>query len=789
LRSIIFLLGILLLRLHALAQDDFLITLEKNFQSHQQVPAEKIFLHADKEVYLAGEIIWFKLYDVEATPHTASLLSRVAYVELLDKDHVPVAQGQVLLQNGKGSGSFRVPSSVASGNFLLRAYTSWMKNFPADYFFHKAITIINPSKRPDWISLEKPTAYHFMMYPEGGSLVEGLSSRVAFHLTNAYGQGVDCRGVVLDEKRDTVTSFSAEDFGMGSFQFTPQKGHQYKVFCQLPDRQFLEQKLPEVMESGFVMSVTEDRAHLQVTVTSTFSSSACYLFVHTGKEMKGAWASSIRNGKASWTIPIEKLGEGISHLTVFDEGRQPVCERLYFKLPEKQLSIQLQSDKQQYATRSKIDLQIISRNDSAGFTPADLSLAVVMVDSLRRLTPESMHAYLWLQSDLKGKIESPDFYFSGKPEAKRAADNLMLTQGWRRFTWDNVLADAKPSFEFLPDYEGTIMYGKITNKINGRPFEGRRAYLSVPGVHWRFSEGESDVNGRVAFVLDDVYGLNEMVAQTNNQKDSIARIEILHPYTEKMSSFELPPFLLPQAKAPLLSYHSVNNQVQTAFSKEKADQYVMPEKIDSAAFYGRPDQRYFLDDYTRFRTMEEVIREYVTRLHLKKEGNSYSVELDNIPYKSRFGSEPLVLVDGVPFFDFNKIMNVDPLKIKKIELVGRTYYLGHLQNSGIVSLGTYDGDLSGFELDPHAIVMEYEGLQLKRKFEAPAYGNEASLQNHLPDNRSLLHWEPDVSTGKDGRAKISFYSSDLEGNFAVIVHGINETGLAGSKVIFFQVKK
>jgi hypothetical protein len=148
-RSII-LLFLIFVHSAGFAQDEFTSSLENRFNSYQHLaPQEKIFLHSDKEVYLPGEIIWLKLYDVDASSHTPSLLSRVVYVELLDKDHIPVAQGQVRITAGKGSGSFRVPNAVGSGNFLLRAYTSWMKNFPADYFFHKAITIINPSKRPD----------------------------------------------------------------------------------------------------------------------------------------------------------------------------------------------------------------------------------------------------------------------------------------------------------------------------------------------------------------------------------------------------------------------------------------------------------------------------------------------------------------------------------------------------------------------------------------------------------------------------------------------------------------
>src|SRR5437763_8659080 len=126
-------------------------------------------------------------------------------------------------------------------------------------------------------------------------------------------------------------------------------------------------------------------------------------------------------------------------------------------------------------------------------------------------------------------------------------------------------------------------------------------------------------------------------------------------------------------------------------------------------FYGDPDKEYDRDDYTRFHSLEEVIREYVVRVHVRKERSDYLLEVDNIPYQDRFHEPPLVLLDGVPIFDVNKLMKIDPLMIKKIQVVGRKYYYGHLVNSGILSLSTYEGNLSGLDLDPGTLVVDYEG--------------------------------------------------------------------------------
>src|SRR5665213_1528126 len=111
-----------------------------NEQYHLQ---EKIFIHTDRTFYLCGEIIWFKAYLVNSLNNEPLSLSKVLYIEVLDKTSQPVLQEKIAMRNGAGSGSFFLPFSIASGNYELRAYTNWMKNFSPEHYFSKNISIIN----------------------------------------------------------------------------------------------------------------------------------------------------------------------------------------------------------------------------------------------------------------------------------------------------------------------------------------------------------------------------------------------------------------------------------------------------------------------------------------------------------------------------------------------------------------------------------------------------------------------------------------------------------------------
>jgi hypothetical protein len=148
----------------------------------------------------------------------------------------------------------------------------------------------------------------------------------------------------------------------------------------------------------------------------------------------------------------------------------------------------------------------------------------------------------------------------------------------------------------------------------------------------------------------------------------------------------------------------------------------------------------------------------------------------------------MILLDGVPLLDADKIMAVDPRKVKKLEVVKRRYYLGPVTMDGIVSYTTYDADIAGIELDPGSLTLNYEGLQLRREFLYPEYETQKQFNSRVPDKRHLLYWNPQVNTGDDGVANIGFYTSDVAGTFIIVAEGLTNDGYAGSTHYTFTVK-
>lgn len=750
---------------------------------------EKLYVHTDKNFYTAGETCWFKIYATDASFNKPLGLSKIAYVEIITADHKPLLQAKINMDNASGSGSFQLPFSVPSGNYLLRAYTNWMKNFSAAYYFEKQITIINTLRQPAWNANDTTTNYNIQFFPEGGHLVTNIESVVAFKIMDNTGKGVDGRGYILNQRNDTVITFQTLRYGMGRFNLAPVKNDSYKVTVITPDKQTIVASLPEVDNEGYVMHATNqpgDKIKISVT-TNVSNEPVLHLLAYTRQSLKAALSAPVSNQVAEFTIDSKDLGEGISQFTIFNNDRKAVCERLYFKRPQQRLSTTIATDSSVFNKRNKVNITL-STSIADQPVAADLSVAVVLLDSLQQLSTENIFTYLWLSSDIKGKIEHAVSYFTDSSSTgNEAADNLVLTQGWRRFSWKDVTSNTSVVKKFLPEIDGHIITGTVTHKTTGLPAANINAYLSVAGKPFRFNYATSNTTGHIQFDVTNFYGTNEIVLQTNTGADGNYRVDIATPFSDQFSTTSFNRFLLNENDRTELTNRSVATQVQQVYATSNAQRFYNEGLNDTAAFYGKGFKTYLLDDYTRFITMEEVMREFIKEIRLRKNRDQYYMEIRKTN-EVDFTGKPLVLLDGIPVFDVNKIIALDPLKVKKIDVVASGYFYGPLITDGIVSYSSYNGDLAGMPLDPSTLIVDYAGLQLQREFYIPVYDTPEKIESRLPDFRNVLYWNPYAGTETNGKRVLNFYTGDLTGKYAVIVEGITATGAAAMTALPLTVK-
>lgn len=729
----------------------------------QQEAPEKLFVHIDRASYLTGETMWWKAYLVSALTHQPSLLSKVGYLELLDSDNIPVLQLKIGLNNGLGDGNLFLPASLNSGHYRLCAYTQWMRNESPDFFFYQPITIINPFKKTLRGEATPSNAIDVQLLPEGGYLVAGLPAVVAFRGVDQTGKGITFSGVVVTHNGDTIERFSPISLGLGQFEFTPIAGTDYKAFVKFGSKSWQPIPFPKIEQKGTALHVERvDNSVVVTTYSSNTPSQPLTLLIHS--RMRPLLTTKINGSNISEVkVSLDSLRDGINHIVLLNALAEPLAERLFFKRPLVTNDPKLVSDKTSYGTREKV---MISWPAEGLPKNASVSVAVSQIDSLGSFKRGAIEDYLLLSSDLHGTIESPSLYSNSNAETDKMLDLVMLTHGWSRFNWKKA-SETESANQFLPEYRGHVIHALVKTP-NGTPAPNVTTLLGTPSNTIRIYPAISNDAGEMAFEMKSFVGPRKVILQPYAQEDSLLLYSVISPFASVFTKNIPVPFSLSPSLSSAIIERSISMQAENIYHNPPAQKL----NEDSTTFYGEPDERYRLDDYTRFPVLEEVLREYVAGIRVRKRNSQFIFQIPDKVNGGLLGSRPLVLLDGVPLHNINPLMELDPLKIKEIETVNRTYYLNGVTFPGIAIFKTYVGDMGNLTLPVPATKVDYDGIQGKKVFYHPAYDSPLQKEGRVPDKRSLLYWEPNPHQGKS----LEFYTSDLKGNFAIDVQGLTAEG-------------
>ncbi len=460
------------------ARADSLDVLEERLRNNPQVQ-EKVYVHTDNSCYFIGDTIWYKAYVVRADNLQPTDMSKMLYVELLTPDGV-VADRQCVVVSGRNytCGQFALKDSLYSGYYEIRAYTRWMLNFNVtsrpytrddralfynyqmarDYYrdweglYSRVLPVYSrpreagdydgkymyarPKREVPFVKKEKLTCTFF---PEGGTMVEGLQSRVAFELTDQDGQGI-----ALGGQLDGTTAVQSGRLGRGTFVYTPRaKGERSRLTFTYNGTDYTF-RLPEADEAGVVVTLRnpdfDSRTQSPVfAIASKGCVPAAYAVLCRGRLVQFARLQ----GAATVCPDARQLPTGINELMVFAADGSVLADRLFFvNHHDMSAPLLVRTDKTDYRPYEPIRLTIAADGASAGM-PVSVSLRDSRTDD-SSYADGNMLTDLLLASDLKGFIASPSYYFAADDAAHRAAlDLLVMVQGWRKYT--PVAARRRPS--------------------------------------------------------------------------------------------------------------------------------------------------------------------------------------------------------------------------------------------------------------------------------------------------------------------------------------------------------
>ncbi len=341
--------------------------------------------------------------------------------------------------------------------------------------------------------------------------------------------------------------------------------------------------------------------------------------------------------------------------------------------------------------------------------------------------------------------------------------------------------------EFLPEYEGHIITGKLVDNQLGIPGTDEiflTPILSFLGEEIRFFTGQKSKTGDVLFFTSGISGTKEIATVVFHAGEEY-RIDILSPFVQRHPLKQTSTLQIDSSYYPQLLARSVALQVSHYFSESlSANQNIL-----KSYFKMKPTWSFTLDEYTRFTTMREVFVEFIVGARFRKRNGKQEISVlakrgNNYDY----GTMPLVLLDGVAISDHDIIYNYDPLVVEKINIYPGPYTLGGSLFDGIVELLTYRRLHPDLNLNKSTQIFSYEGTQPHYQFYAPDYSEAKNRQSRLPDSRHTLLWEPNVRTDGKSTVQLPFNTSDLTGEFQVTMEGITKDGDVVFTKSFFTVE-
>jgi hypothetical protein len=780
-------------------------------------PQEKVYLHLDKPYYMAGETMWYKGYLFDAMGHGVDSFSRVLYVDLVD-----AAEGKVLIHNtlkcvsGMTDGSFKLPDSLAEKIYTVRAYTNYMRNFSEDWFFQKPVKIWQGKGNRSAEYKQLADVADCTFFPEGGYSINGLETRVAFKAVNIAGKGLDVEGVLFENEKDTVLAFKSMHAGMGYFYYAPKLGKKYTAKIKKSDGTEGVFVLPEAQDQGLTLAVdnTTSKTNIKVFVNNSHPKPAdkggdLILIAH----QRGAPCFSVKGSdtKKSIAVNIPRAtipDDGILQITLFDAEGQPRCERLVFVQPNKQINLKITPDKTTYKPREKVTLTVEATDSTGKPVMGNFSLAATDgTQVVGNKYEENLMSYLLLSSELNGKdavlrgvIEDPAYYFDKSNKvASRDLDILMLTQGWRRFVWKDVLAEKNMKPQFLIE-QGLSVTGKTVRpngKLTTKPVN---VTMMIGGADKKpvLKLASADSVGNFGFYFLDFVDTTTVFVQAVKEKG----LGILNVSLDKTSPPKVLVTKIPfnniafDAKAFVdflkTTRETLEFERKLQLNKEKMLQEVEVkakkiERIDDRRMYGKASNSIDMtkENCGSYSSIIDVIAGRVAGVRVQGSGPDAQIVI-------RGGSSVNFRLDGMPV-DQDMITTISPCDVEAIDILkgAEAAIFGSQGGDGVIAIltkrGNPDYDYSNDPAPAGVIVQKRQGYTPSREFYAPKY-DEPKPEHEFKDFRSTLYWQPYIKTDATGKATITFWNSDAKTKINVVAEGISQKGRIGIAACSYEVQ-
>jgi hypothetical protein len=680
--------------------------------------------------------------------------------------------------------------------------------------------------------------------PEGGYLVAGLPSRVAFKALDIYGKGINLSGILKNNRGESLMEFQSLHKGMGSFNMTPMSGETYHAVVTWADG-----SLPALKTSGSILQIGKSAADDSLRVDVLFSTDLLdkqeykLMGFSSGQPFFTALFKANRQ-RIRIKVPKVEFPSGIAHFTLFNNKNEPINERATFINHKDNLNIQIASAKDEYHLRDSVPLSI--RVIDLKGKPVETSLSIAVTDDSQieaELQQENIITHTLFGAELKGNIEDPAWYFSEAEKTSEALDLLMLTQAWVGYNWKDILNPAiKPVYSAQPELQ---VSGRVSNVLN-KPVANAKMLLLAKGKFNLIKDTITNAEGRFVFKNLPLADTASFIVQSRNSKGRSFGIglemDVIKPapFTLKQTSTDIPWFVSSdpaslqlirnkqKLRAEELRLSGKNILTEVAGKKNipksknlngpgEADQIIDEKDAQKA---GTQSLINFLQDHVkgfsvRSRDIDQFF--YVTDKKVRfvvdgMELNRFYMA-DDPPVINQYYN---FISDALASLTADQILGVEVMyNLKNTSSYSSSFLTIEEQigNAGrampaakagaprqsirdqfassndiaYLEITTRTGQGIFFRKTPGIAVYRPLPLTFPKEFYRPKYSAASTVKPS--DLRSTLHWDPNILTNANGQGLASFYTSDNAGTYTVIVQGSDMRGLVGFSSFKIRVKK
>lgn len=833
---------ILFLGLAMVTPDEYLQKLQRYLEKRIQ---EKLYIQTDKPFYSPGEILWYKLYALDATSHIPSTLSQVVYVELYDSLENILGQHTLKIADGGAAGDFKLPEDISPGTLQLRAYSNYQRNFDADFIFTTPIKILDNSgsfstdiadgksvltTSDQAAQTQKLTGLNIEFFPEGGQLIQDLSSVVAIRSQTNDGLRVSLEGKIYDQQNNFVALFKTNDQGLGLTHFKPMTGKKYQAKVTVGNTNY-QFDLPDSRPKGFTLHATYRQRNIEIKVESNLPTGTKDAFIIG--HIRGIPVVKIdvpTEGGKGFKAHLNTQGfpAGILNLTLFNGSGQAECERLFF-IPQDHLAVNIQLQDNEVGLRQKISGSFTLSDTSRAPIYANLNLRVIDGNIFDTLPAKSLMSYMLVESDLPALSEKVNqLITSGKSADQAQMDMIMLTYGWRRFTWKDVLGNVSARINYYPE-SGFTVSGQITKFWDNQKPQPAKVMLSSINAGYAFYSQITKEDGKFIFTDIDIPDSTAMFVQagkiklTEKEKGSRKKNTDENPFeitTNRTVNIVLDqptrpeyyfgrrspdlyanPNLLNKYRNESIRMRIVRQSYDTMFIE--ADEIVISArrryrdilKESGLVNYAQPSQRLILDSIpgaTFASTVFDILQSRVPGLRVIRTsyGAAPQVFFGSSTSLAGTGREPLFMLDGA-YVDKEIINTIPTSNVYAIDILNHSAagFLGMQGSNGAIAI--YTRSATGMyseagEETAGIINFNHPGYYQAREFAAPVY-DKPKPEDYIPDFRTTLYWNPVIITDQNP-SEFSFYTCDKSGTYLIFVEGVTADGRFVQAVKSFKVR-